>query len=208
MITVARRGRSLRFSYEPCTISGWWNEHSPFFSSIGTGLNAARLFLGQHGLDFVHVAGESGDREQSPPMAAGDIPEAAVLARRVVEPDPAGQVLHRLGAGPIRVVLMPGDDPAVVRRLGEKLVVPEADAAVEQLRRGLQEGGMPQDVVEARVDAPRPERVEQDVATLARFIGVELVEEVVARMGGVHHSRELVPENVDLRVGRMRTPER
>src|SRR5277367_3306605 len=38
--SVARRGRSERFSYEPCTVNGWWNEHCPRFSSIGTGRNA------------------------------------------------------------------------------------------------------------------------------------------------------------------------
>jgi len=38
--TTARRALLLRFSYEPCTISEWWNEHSPCFSSMGTGLKS------------------------------------------------------------------------------------------------------------------------------------------------------------------------
>ena len=37
LMTVARRGRSVRFSKLPWTISGWWKEHSPFFSSTATG---------------------------------------------------------------------------------------------------------------------------------------------------------------------------
>ena len=54
-------------------------------------------------------------------------------------------MLHGLGARPVGVILVPGDDAAVVRRLVEELVVPEADSAVEELRGGKEERWVPED---------------------------------------------------------------
>ena len=85
--------------------------------------------------------------------------------------------------------------------LRKKLVVPEADASVEELRGGLQERGAPQDVVEPRFDAPGAEGVEKDRRGVPGFVGVELVEEVVAGLGGIHEARQFLAQGFDLTVG-------
>ena len=54
------------------------------------------LFVGQDLADRVHVAGQAGDRQQVPVVAAGDVLQAAVVGRAFVGADPAGQVRHRL----------------------------------------------------------------------------------------------------------------
>jgi len=87
-------------------------------------------------------------------VAAGDVLEAAVINGAVVQGDPAGEVLHGLGAGPVGIVLVPGDYAAMMRGLAEELIVPEADSAVEELRCGYEKGGTPEDIVECGAGAP------------------------------------------------------
>ena len=47
---------------------------------------------------------------------------------------------------------------------------------------GYGEGGVPQQIVKARLDAPCAQRVKQHGVRSRRFVAVELVEELVARM--------------------------
>jgi hypothetical protein len=60
---------------------------------------------------------------------------------------------------------------------------------------------MPEDVVEAGLDTPGAEGVEEDGAGAGGFVEVELVEERVARMGGIHEAGELGAEDFDLGIG-------
>src|SRR4051794_27465621 len=88
---------------------------------------AEQLFLlvGEDGANRVHVARETCYGEVGPEVTARHVLDAAVLARRVVESDPAREVRERSGASPVGIVLMPGDHAAVTRGLAEELVVPE-----------------------------------------------------------------------------------
>jgi len=118
-------------------------------------------------------------------MAGGNVLDAAVLGGGRVEADPAGEVAERLGASPVGVVLVPGDDASVVRWFDEKLIVPEADGAAEELGSGDEEGGVPEQVVEGGADAPSAEGMEEDTGRVGGLVGVVLVKEV-AGMGGIH----------------------
>src|SRR5262245_38742166 len=149
----------------------------------GPGCERRALLRRQHVLDRVHLSGESRDRQQVPAMASGNVLQAPVLLGRVVQRYPAREVRHRLRAGPVRVVLVPRDDAAVLRRLAEELIVPETDRALEQLRRGGQERWRPQKIVERGRRAPGAERVEEDRRRVARFVRVVLVEELAPGMG-------------------------
>lgn len=86
--------------------------------------------------DPLHSPGQHSHRQQRPPVRPRHVMDAAVRGRRVVEPDPAGEVGQRLGAGPVRVILVPRDDAPVPRRFAEELVVPEPHRPLQQLRRG------------------------------------------------------------------------
>ena len=76
-------------------------------------------------------------------MALGDIMDTAVLTGTLIEANPAREMGHWLGAGPIRVVLMPSDDAAVAGGLAKELVVPEPHGAAQQLTSGNRERRMP-----------------------------------------------------------------
>src|SRR2546426_10686066 len=80
------------------------------------------LLIAEHSLNCLHLIGQARDRQKIPTMTAGDIVYAAVLARRIVQPDPAGKVGHRQRPRPIRIVLMPGHNAAMMRRLVENLI--------------------------------------------------------------------------------------
>src|SRR5205085_12404593 len=96
------------------------------------------------GLVGVHVVREIRARQQRPAMTARNVIDAAVSARRVVEADPTSEMCQRLCARPIGIILMPCDDPAVLGRLAEELIVPEAHRAAEELRGRHGEAGMPE----------------------------------------------------------------
>ena len=87
------------------------------------------LLLVENRIDGGHVSRESGDGQIGPAMAAGDVMQAAVLAIRVIEADPAGQVSERLSAGLVGIILVPGNDSPVMSGFAEQLIVPEAHAA-------------------------------------------------------------------------------
>src|SRR5213080_996602 len=81
------------------------------------------LFIAEHAFNRAHVIRQSGDRQKAPAMAAGHVMHAAVLARRIVQSDPARQMRHRLRARPVRIILVPGYDSAMMRRFAEELVM-------------------------------------------------------------------------------------
>jgi hypothetical protein len=56
---------------------------------------------------------------------------------------------------------MPDHDAAMVRRLVENLIVPEAHWTIEQLRRCDYKSGMPQQIVQAGSYAPGAECMEE-----------------------------------------------
>ena len=85
----------------------------------------------EHSLDCVHLSSQAGDRQQIPAVAAWHVLQASVLHRHIVERDPAREVRDRHGAGPVGVILMPGDDTAAFGRLAEQLIVPEADGSTK-----------------------------------------------------------------------------
>ena len=108
---------------------------------------------------------------------------------------------HRLGAGPVRIVLVPGDDAAMLGRLAEELIVPEADRPAEQLAGRHGERRVPEDVVKAGSNSPRAQGVKQHRVGLARFVGVVLVPQLVAGMLGLEELGQLAAQLVDLLVG-------
>src|SRR4029453_12895052 len=57
-----------------------------------------------------HFPSEAGEGQEIPLVAAVDVVHAAVVSRAFVEADPTGEMGHRFGPRPIRVVLVPGDD--------------------------------------------------------------------------------------------------
>src|SRR4051812_24596591 len=127
--------------------------------------------------------------------------DAAVVARAFIESDPAGEVSHRLGARPVRIVLMPRDDAAMLGGLAKELIVPEANRAAEELTGSDGERGVPQDVVKARPNSPRAEGVEQNRVRLIRFVRVVLVPQFVPRMVWIEELDELGAQLGDLIVG-------
>src|SRR5438874_11900447 len=92
-------------------------------------LKLTSLFLVQNRIDGAHVSCQPRDGQIRPVMAASDVMQAAVLAVRIIETNPASQVGKRLSSGPVRVILVPGNNSPVMSGLAEQLVVPEANGA-------------------------------------------------------------------------------
>ena len=67
------------------------------------------------------------DRQRSavagPAVGAGHVLDAAVLGVLVLQCEVDGEVLHRGGAGPVGVVLVPGHPAPRPGRLAEQLVI-------------------------------------------------------------------------------------
>src|SRR6266571_5443134 len=93
---------------------------------------------------------------------------------------------------------MPCDDPAVMRWLTEQLIVPETHCAAEQLRRRHQKRRIPQQVMKARRDSPRAQRMKQNGRRIGRFVRVKLVEEIVAGMIEIDQASEFVAKRFNL----------
>lgn len=163
-----------------------------------------RVFHGGHllgGEDFadsVHVACQAGDGKQVPVVAAGNVLEASVINFGIFKGDPAGEVGHRLGAGPIRIVLVPGDHPAMPGGFAEELVVPEVDRAAYKLAGWDSDGRVPDQVMKRGGDTPSAQGVEKDAVGIGRFVGVEFVEEVVSGVFGVHDSGQFLNQTIGL----------
>src|SRR5262245_51045553 len=95
----------------------------------------------------LHVASQARDRQQIPLVASRHVVQATVGSRGFIQSDPAGQMGHRLCPGPVRVVLVPGDNATMPGRLAEELVMPEADGSAQELAGRHGEARLPQDVV-------------------------------------------------------------
>src|SRR3990172_1799756 len=157
----------------------------------GDGMELAELLRSEDLPDGVHIAGETRHRQKTPAMAPGNVLGTSVLLIDVVERDPAGQVGHGLGPGPVGKVLVPGHDASEMRRLHEELVVPEAHSSPEELTRGNDDCDVPEEIVERGRDAPGAERVKENAARLARLVRMPLVEEVSSGMLQVEKGLEL-----------------
>jgi hypothetical protein len=95
---------------------------------------------------------------------------------------------------------VPGDGPSDARRLHEELVVPEPNGSFENLAGRSDDGGVPEQIVKRRGDAPRAERVEEKASRLGGLVRVPFVEEVRSRMRGIQKRLELPAEEIDLAV--------
>ncbi len=86
--------------------------------------------------------------------------------------------------------------------LAEKLVVPEPHGHVaEQLAAGHHEGRVPEDVVEARGDAPGAEGVKEHGLGRAGLVGVVLVKKMDAGVLGVEEQGQLAVQRLHLLLG-------
>src|SRR5450755_4332644 len=103
-------------------------------------------------------------------MTPCNVLQAPVLADRIVQANPACEMSQRLSSRPIRIVLMPGHDSAVMSRLAEKLVVPEPNRSAKKLRRRNCERRMPQEIVKTGRDPPCAEGMEQHVIRIAGLV--------------------------------------
>src|SRR5215510_11540949 len=95
-------------------------------------------------------------------MASRNVMNTTVLARRIVETNPAREMRHGLGTSPVRIILMPGDHSAMVRGFTEELIVPKTNRAAEQLRRGHQNRRVPEQIMKSRRDTPGSQRMKQN----------------------------------------------
>jgi len=77
---------------------------------------------------------------------------------------------QRLRSRPIRIVLMPGHDSAMMSRFAEKLVVPEPNRSTKKLRCRDRECRMPQQIVKPWRYPPRAQGMKQNVIRIARLV--------------------------------------
>ena len=94
--------------------------------------------VGGQGLEALHarVAADRAVLEYRQAVAAGDVPQAAVLERRVLQRHPdrdAARVV--LGHAPVGLVLVPGRGRAVARRLEDGVLAAQLDLGVDQRSR-------------------------------------------------------------------------
>ena len=160
------------------------------------------LFVSEHTTNGLHVAGKSGDGEQVPAVAAGNITDATIINGAVIKSDPAGEVRHGLSASPIRVVLVPRDNTSVKRWFAKELIVPEADWSIEELGGGNCQSGMPEQVMEANSDSPCSKCMKQDAAGVAGFVGVVFVPEFGAGVARLCEDGKFCAEVIDLNGGK------
>src|SRR2546425_7349634 len=93
---------------------------------------------------------------------------------------------------------MPGYDAAVSGRFAEKLIVPETTCAAQQLRGRQQERRIPEQVMKARSNAPRAQRMKQRGRWISRLVGMEFIEEFVAGVIWVDKFGQLCAKDFDL----------
>ena len=115
---------------------------------------------------------------------------------------------HRLGPRPVRIVLMPGYDAAMLGRFAEQLVVPEPHRAAEQLAGGHRERRMPQQIVKAGRNPPSAQRMEQHGIGIVRFVGVVLVPQFASRMVRPKELGQLAAQGFDLFIRQNSNPGR
>src|SRR5277367_5720959 len=103
-------------------------------------------------------------------MTAGNVLQAPVLAVRIVEGNPAGEMSQRLSSRPVGIILMPGHDSAMMSRLAEELVVPEPNRSTKKLCGRDSECRMPEEIVKAGSYPPCAQGMEQHVVRIAGLV--------------------------------------
>ena len=93
---------------------------------------------------------------------------------------------------------MPRDDASMLRRFAKQLVVPKPHCAAQQLRSRHHELRMPQNIVKARRDAPRAQRVKQHFGRIGRFIRVKFVPKFATGMFRFKKFRQFGSQYFDL----------
>ena len=58
-------------------------------------------------------------------MASRDIMQATIFLVGVIERNPASEMIHGTGTGPVGIVLVPCDWTTTSRRFAENLIMPE-----------------------------------------------------------------------------------
>src|SRR5690606_19193939 len=93
--------------------------------------------------------------KQVPSMTSRNIIQAPIFHGSIIEARPASQMLHRIGSGPIAVILMPGNHASMLSWLGEQLIMPEPNGFVtEQLGSWHYKTRIPKHIVETFGDSP------------------------------------------------------
>lgn len=133
-------------------------------------------------------------------MASGHVMQATVFTGGIVESNPTGEMSERRGSGPVGIILVPGNNTAMPRRLAKKLVMPEAHGTAKQLRRGNEKSGIPEQIMEARGDAPSAEGVKENATWIRRLVDMVFVKELAAFVRGIHQPFELATQDLDLLV--------
>src|SRR2546429_297140 len=126
-------------------------------------------------------------------MASSNVLETSILASRVVQTDPASEMCEGLGACPVGVILVPGDNAAVVCRLAEELVMPKPHRAVEQLRCRDRESPVPEQVMKTRRDSPGTKCMKKYLVRIRGFVRMELVEEFITTARWISQVGEFLP---------------
>ena len=149
LMTVARRERSEWFGKRSMHQSRMMECCLTLFQfHRDRMLELASLLIVQDCADCIHVTRESRLRQVGPAMILRRIASTRSPGR-IVKANPAGEMSKRLRSRPIRIVLMPGHDSAMMSRLAEKLVVPESNRSAKKLRCRDRECRMPQEIVKA-----------------------------------------------------------
>src|ERR1700681_461519 len=96
-------------------------------------------------------------------MTPCNVLQAPVLARRIVQANPAGEMSKRLSSCPVRIVLMPGHYSAMMSRFAEELVMPEPNRSSQKSPGWGGTCRMPEEIVKTGRYAPCAQRMEQNV---------------------------------------------
>src|SRR5687768_11240377 len=169
-----------------------------FLQLDGFGLELALLRFTEYTLDRVHIVGKVFARQQGPAMAARHIMHTTIFTRGIIEADPAREMGHGLCPGPVGIVLMPDHHAPVMGGFAEKLVMPEADRALQKLRSRNAKRWVPQQIVKPRSDAPGSQSMEQDLIGIGRFVGIELIKQFIAWIARIDQLVQLQAERLNL----------
>lgn len=156
------------------------------------------LLVGQDLENGVHIVRQSGDREQIPRMASGNILDAAVIRRGIVQPDPAREVGQGFRTGPVRIILMPRHHPAMPRRFAEKLIVPEPNRARKELGRRNRERRIPERVMKPRPNPPGAKGMKQYVVRVPGFVRMVFVPQFAPFVARIEKFLQFRPQRLDL----------
>ena len=152
------------------------------------------LAVVEHLAGGVHLPGQACDGQESPAVTAGNVLQAAVIGVCIIERDPAGEVGHGLGPGPVGIVLVPGNKTSMLRWFNKELVVEEPNGPAQQLVGCHAKSGSPGQVMEGWFELPGTECVEEHLALIFSLVEVEFIKEGVVRMAGVNDLVELIAE--------------